>query len=69
MSADSESPVLGAAEEQSTTALPEELGAVAEASQDIAAELSLDRLLHGIADHARRIVGCRYAALGITKLH
>ncbi|MBI4200553.1 MAG: GAF domain-containing protein [Chloroflexi bacterium] len=43
----------------------ERLLAVAEASREIAGELSLEQLLQRIVDHARRIVCCRYAALAV----
>ena len=45
--------------------LDEGLVALAKASQEIAAELSLERLLQLIVNHARAILKCRYAALGI----
>jgi len=63
MSGESSSPAPGSIGRQGITTLPEQLVTLAEASQDIAAELCLDRLLQHIADHAHRIVGCRYAAL------
>ncbi|MEE8442175.1 MAG: GAF domain-containing protein, partial [Dehalococcoidia bacterium] len=55
----------GTRKRERANAPPGGLVALAEASRDIFAEPSWDRLTQLIADHARRIARCRYAALAI----
>ncbi|MBI4198587.1 MAG: GAF domain-containing protein [Chloroflexi bacterium] len=54
---------------EATTLLLKELVHLAEASQEITAELSADRLLQLIVDRARSLVGCQYAALSVIDEH
>ncbi|MBI4339800.1 MAG: GAF domain-containing protein [Chloroflexi bacterium] len=50
---------------RATAHLLKELLVLAEATQGITAELSLEKLLQRIVDHARNLLGCRYAALSV----
>ncbi|MBI4202456.1 MAG: GAF domain-containing protein [Chloroflexi bacterium] len=50
---------------EATTELLRELVTLSEASQEISAELSIDKLLQRIVDRARSLVGCQYAALSV----
>lgn len=54
---------------EATTLLLKELVNLAEASQEITAELSVERLLQLIVDRARSLVGCQYAALSVIDEH